>query len=67
MVVRVEFAVVGAARRRAGRLGAVVRRWCAVGQSRRRVVRVFMVLGVRGPEWWRCGVRRALIVVSVEC
>ena len=26
-----------------------------------------MVLGVRGPEWWRCGVRRALIVVSVEC
>ena len=28
---------------------------------------VLMVAGVGGPGCWRCGVRRALIVVSVEC
>ena len=26
-----------------------------------------MMAGVRGPGWWRCGVRMAFIVVSVEC
>jgi hypothetical protein len=28
---------------------------------------VWMVAGGGGPGCWRCGVRRALIVVSVEC